>query len=130
MASLAPSKHFIQFNAPLFPHPNCSHASAKHLLAANATFGTLCPLAFDNTSIANSDCSISTNKQNVSVAKLTAFGLPKNAFETSAGNTFAPTSSANSFTPPSLFDDDDDVNKNDSWEWETGKEKESLEWLL
>ena len=26
----------------------------------------------------------------------------------------------------------DDVNKNDSWEWETGKnkEKESLEWLL
>ena len=26
----------------------------------------------------------------------------------------------------------DDANKNDSWEWETGqnKEKESLEWLL
>ena len=24
----------------------------------------------------------------------------------------------------------DDVNKNDSWEWETGKEKESLDWLL
>ena len=24
----------------------------------------------------------------------------------------------------------EDVNKNDSWEWETGKEKESLDWLL
>ena len=24
----------------------------------------------------------------------------------------------------------DDVKKNDSWDWETGKEKESLEWLL
>jgi len=24
----------------------------------------------------------------------------------------------------------DDVNKNDSWEWDTGKEKESLDWLL
>jgi len=24
----------------------------------------------------------------------------------------------------------DDINKNDSWDWETGKEKESLEWLL
>jgi hypothetical protein len=24
----------------------------------------------------------------------------------------------------------EDVNKNDSWDWETGKEKESLEWLL
>ena len=24
----------------------------------------------------------------------------------------------------------DDVNKNDSWEWDTGKEKESIEWLL
>ena len=23
-----------------------------------------------------------------------------------------------------------DDNTNDSWEWETGKEKESLEWLL
>ena len=23
-----------------------------------------------------------------------------------------------------------DINKNDSWEWETGKEKESLDWLL
>ena len=24
----------------------------------------------------------------------------------------------------------EDINKNDSWEWETGKEKESLDWLL
>jgi hypothetical protein len=24
----------------------------------------------------------------------------------------------------------DDVKRNDSWDWETGKEKESLEWLL
>jgi hypothetical protein len=24
----------------------------------------------------------------------------------------------------------DDANKNDSWEWDTGKEKESIEWLL
>jgi len=24
----------------------------------------------------------------------------------------------------------EDINKNDSWDWETGKEKESLEWLL
>jgi hypothetical protein len=24
----------------------------------------------------------------------------------------------------------DDANRNDSWDWETGKEKESLEWLL
>jgi PAS domain-containing protein len=24
----------------------------------------------------------------------------------------------------------DDIQKNDSWDWETGKEKESLEWLL
>ena len=24
----------------------------------------------------------------------------------------------------------DDINRNDSWDWETGKEKESLEWLL
>ncbi len=24
----------------------------------------------------------------------------------------------------------DDINKNDSWEWDTGKEKESLDWLL
>ena len=23
-----------------------------------------------------------------------------------------------------------DENKNDSWEWDTGKEKESLEWLI
>jgi hypothetical protein len=24
----------------------------------------------------------------------------------------------------------EDANKNDSWEWDTGKEKESLDWLL
>ena len=24
----------------------------------------------------------------------------------------------------------DDIQRNDSWDWETGKEKESLEWLL
>jgi hypothetical protein len=24
----------------------------------------------------------------------------------------------------------DDINKNDSWDWETGKEKEDLTWLL
>jgi hypothetical protein len=24
----------------------------------------------------------------------------------------------------------DDIQRNDSWDWDTGKEKESLEWLL
>ena len=24
----------------------------------------------------------------------------------------------------------DDIQKNDSWDWETGKEKEDLTWLL